>query len=66
MNGKLTKKAYTEYLNELSPPQGDSQWIIGGTIRMYHMWKNEYGAAIRQYDPVGFEVGYNEWVKENQ
>jgi hypothetical protein len=63
---KLTKKAYEEYLNEFSPEQGSDEWIIGGTIRMYHMWKNEWGTATRQYDPIGFQVGYNDWIKENE
>jgi len=59
---KTTKKAYVAYLNEVAlPPQGDERWIIGGTIRMYHMWKNQYGEALRKYDPIGFQVGYNEW-----
>jgi hypothetical protein len=56
-----TKKEYTEYLNSLSPEQGSEEWIIGGKIRMYHMWRNLYGEAIRKYDSIGFEVGYNEW-----
>lgn len=63
---KLTKKAYEEYLNELSPPQGDEDWIIGGTIRMYYMWKNQYGSALRKYDPIGFQVRYNDWVKQHK
>jgi len=58
---KKTKKAYEEYLNELSPEQGSSEWIIGGTIRMMYMWKNEYGKAIRKYDPIAFEVGFREF-----
>lgn len=63
---KLTKKAYEEYLNGLSPEQGSQEWIIGGVIRMAYMWKKQYGTAIRKYDPIGFEVGYNEWVKRNE
>jgi len=58
---KKTKKNYEEYLNEFSPEQGSEHWIIGGTIRMAHMWKNEYGSALRKYDTIGFQVGYNEW-----
>jgi hypothetical protein len=30
------------------------------------MLKNQYGEALRKYDPIGFEVAYNEWkMKEN-
>jgi len=60
---KKTKKAYTEYLNEIGPNEDSDEWIIGGVIRMYHKWRNEYGVAIRKYDPIAFEVGYNEWKK---
>jgi len=61
---KKTKKAYEEYLNSLSPAQGSEEWIIGGSIRMYYMWKEAYGSAIRKYDPIAFEVGFNEWKKQ--
>jgi len=63
---KITKKQYEEYLNENSPAQGDEQWIIGGTIRMLHMWKKQWGTATRKYDPIGFEVGYKEYKSLNQ
>jgi hypothetical protein len=58
---KKTKKAYEQYLNENSPPQGDDKWTIEGVIRMNHMWRNAYGEAIRKFDPIQFEVGYNEF-----
>jgi hypothetical protein len=63
---KKTKKAYEQYLNELSPAQGSDEWIIGGKIRMSHMWKDWYGTALRKFDPIAFQVGYNEWVRENK
>jgi hypothetical protein len=56
-----TKKAYEEYLNDNSPEQGSEEWIIGGTIRMMHMWQNKYGTAIRKYDPIGSQLGYKEF-----
>ena len=56
-----TKKQYEEFLNECSPAQGNEEWIIGGTIRMAYMWQNKYGTAIRKYDPIAFQVGYNEF-----
>ena len=63
---KKTKKAYEKYLDEMSPPQGDDRWIIGGVIRMASMWSNRYGNAIRLHDPISFEVGYNEWKSIQQ
>ncbi len=58
---KTTRKAYEEYLNENSPEQGSDEWIIGGVIRMAYMWQEAWGTATRKYDPIGFNVGYNEW-----
>jgi len=58
-----TKKEYEEYLNENSPSQGSDYWIIGGKIRMSFMWQNRYGTAIRRFDPIAFEVGFNEFKK---
>jgi len=58
---KKTKKQYEELLNMNSPEQGSDKWIIGGKIRMAYMWKNQYGTAIRKYNPIGFQVGYNEF-----
>jgi len=58
---KYTKKEYEKFLNELSPPQGSDEWIIGGVIRMSAMWLQEYGKAVRKHDPIAFNVGYNEW-----
>lgn len=63
---RQTKKSYEEYLNENSPQQGSSQWIIGGTIRMVHMWQNKYGTSTRKYNPIGFELGYNEWKRKQE
>ena len=56
-----TKKEYEEFLNDNSPIQGSDEWIIGGVIRMSFMWQNKYGTAIRKFDPIAFEVGYNEF-----
>ena len=51
-----TKKEYEIYLDGMSPEQGSDLWIIGGKIRMSHMWRNAYGEAIRKFDPIAFEV----------
>lgn len=58
---KKTRKTYEEYLNDFSPEQGSDKWIIGGKIRTYHMSLNQYGTALRKFDPIAFEVGYNDW-----
>jgi hypothetical protein len=60
---KKTRKAYEEFLNSASPEQGSPDWIIGGVIRMAYMWQSKYGTALRKYDKIGFEVGFNEWKK---
>lgn len=59
-----TKKDYEEYLNDNSPSQGSDEWIIGGVIRMSFMWQNKYGTAIRRFDPIAFEVGFNEFKNQ--
>lgn len=63
MKNQVTKKEYENYLNNCSPPQGSEEWIIGGTIRMAYMWQKKYGTAIRKYDPIAFQVGYNDFLK---
>ena len=63
---KLTKGAYEQYLNDIVVEQGDDQWIIGGKIRMAHMWQNRFGSAIRLYDPMRFQVGYKEGVMNHK
>ena len=57
---KKTRKAYEEYLNNNSSNDIE-QYVIGGKLRSQYYYKNKFGTAIRKYDPIGFEVGYNEW-----
>ena len=54
-----TKKQYEEYLNGMSIGQDSDLWIIGGTLRMYYRQLNKWGTAVRKYDPMAFDVGYN-------
>lgn len=63
MKKAKTKKQYENWLNSISPPQGHQDWIIGGKIRMFYMWKNQYGTAIRKFDQIQFNAGYNEFLK---
>ena len=60
MGYKKTKQAYENYLNELSPDYCSEDWIIGGKDRKKNYY-NRYGTALRKFDPIAFEVGYNEW-----
>ena len=55
---KTTKRNYTEYLNELGYALSEDSFIIGGKLR-----RMEYGDALRKYDPIAFQIGYNEWKK---
>ena len=58
---KKTKQNYEEYLNQLYFPHDNDMWIIGGKNR-YWTCKGKYGTAIRRYDPIQFEVGFEEWT----
>lgn len=55
-NKMKTRKQYEQYLNEIAPDYDSENWIIGGKRR-----RGNYGAAIRKYDPIAFNVGYGEW-----
>lgn len=52
-----TKADYEEYLNEIGEGLDEEEFIIGGKDR-YGM---PYGTALRKFDPIAFNVGYNEW-----
>ena len=58
---KKTRKAYEEYLNEIGLSLSSDEFIIGGKQRA--QW-GEYGRLLRKYDPIAFEVGYQEWKNE--
>lgn len=53
---KKTKKAYEEYLNDFGESLGAEDFVICGKRR-----SGKYGKLVREYDPIGFEVGYREW-----
>lgn len=56
---KPTKTEYERFLNELGVPQEDRR-SNGGRINDYAA----YGIWMRTNDPIAFEVGFNEWVRE--
>lgn len=61
MSKPLTKKEYEGYLNELEIPIGDAK-SDGGRIPD----NAKYGTWIRKNDPIAFEVGFNDWVRDNK
>ena len=53
---KPTRKNYEKYLNEVGMNLEREAFIIGGKFR-----RCNYGTAIRKYDVVMFNVGFNEF-----
>ena len=58
---KYTKKQYEEYLNELGESLSEEEFIMGGKMRL-----GKYGTMQRKHNPIGFEVGYNDWKRERK
>lgn len=58
---RKTKSNYVYHLNGLSPSFESEDWIIGGKRRNYYAQRKQYGVALRKYDPIAFQVGYQEW-----
>lgn len=50
------KSILTPYL------QIETMRIIGGKNR--YCGRENYGTMIKRYDPIGFNVGYREWVEQ--
>lgn len=65
---KNTKQAYERELNDLFTPGEAIRQAVGQDeghppgIRLLRMGR--YGSYLRKYDPIAFEVGYNEWIRE--
>lgn len=59
---KKSRKDYEKFLNSISPDRDDEAWIIGGKNR--YCGRENYGTMIKRYDPIGFNVGYREWVEQ--
>lgn len=53
MKKRLPKKEYEIYLNEVGESLQEESFIIGGKLR-----RIKYGAAVRKYDPIMFEVDF--------
>lgn len=54
-----TKRDYEEWLNDLDIPFEDLK-SNGGLVPD----GAKYGAWMRRNDPIAFNVGYGEWVRE--
>ncbi|MFA5068172.1 MAG: hypothetical protein WC466_09115 [Candidatus Izemoplasmatales bacterium] len=61
---KSLQDKYIEYLNELQPGYESEEWIIGGENRA-EKWFGSYGSALKRFDPIAFQVGFNEWKRSN-
>lgn len=59
---KITRNSYVEYLNNYVPDIKSDEWIIGGKNRSGCYPK--YGKAVRRCDPIGFEVGFQDWTRD--
>lgn len=57
-----SKKDYISMLNDLGSSLSMEEWIIGGKDR--YTGGDNYGVMLKRYDPIAFEVGYNEWKKQ--
>lgn len=56
-----TKTDFQEYLNELGTPDHDLK-SLGGRIPD----RSKYGDWLRRYDPIAFEVGFQDWKRERE
>ena len=57
---KYSKAEYEQYLNEVGESLSDEEFIMAGKMR-----RGSYGTMMRKYDPIGFEVGYHDWLREH-
>lgn len=57
-----SKKDYISMLNDLGNSLSREEWIIGGKDR--YTGRDNYRVMLKRYDPIAFEVGYNEWKKQ--
>lgn len=60
---RKTKKVYEEFLNSIAVTY-EQCWIGGKNI--FYDERKKYGTYLRKHDPIAFNLGYNEWVRENK
>lgn len=59
---KKTKNNYEAYLNDLyrgDEPETEQYRYLGKGLKLVKAGK--LGTALRKYDPIAFEVGFNDW-----
>jgi len=61
-----TEKDYVNYLNQFAPDYDSEKWIMQGKRQEHHAIRKMYGQALRLYDPIAFQAGYNEWEREQK
>lgn len=62
--GEITDNEYADYLNETIQPDYESdEWIIGGENRVEEYY-DRYGDALKDHDPIAFEVGRSDYERE--
>ena len=67
---RKSKQGYEDYLNEVGCNFEDCVYICNSSrknsIKEQSLRNllndNRYGYALRKYDPIAFEVGYQEWA----
>jgi len=67
---KKTRKDYELYLNELGCSYENCEYLTnknrnGGYLKPQSLKtslsEGKYGTVLRKYDPIAFNVGFNEW-----
>ena len=61
---KTTRKAYMEFLNKEGEIYDKNSFNIGGKMRSAY-YPDRFGKALRKYDSLAFDVGYQEYVRIN-
>ena len=59
---KPSRKMYVEHLNRIGASLSDKEFIIRNKMRKN---RNKFGKYLRKYAPITFEVGYQDYVREN-
>lgn len=60
---KKTKDNYESYLNEMFPYyEPFMEYLTTKSTRVRNaLDRASYGSILRKYDPIAFEVGFNDW-----
>lgn len=61
LSNEELEKRYIEYLNEVGECLSEEEFIIGGKDRT--SLGLPYGVLLKKYDPIAFEVGLNDYKR---